>query len=1043
MNYGGLSEECLQRATYLEERDDPAEIATYDAQLDSLLEEFGDAYKSADWIKRARQGARARSSLFAEEQATSWASFLNTLIHAQGALPDRELLQSIIPKLDEISDSIVFGPAFRNAALFLVASIYNKVPTKASQVPQWSLLADLVLAYLWRLKEHSQYVLYTHYATSGMTYSAWCESFQTSREEPNPWVSISSEYPLLIRILHNTNRQFIDSTLELFVRLARDRSVIETRFGIAASDKLIGCDPALSDPHQDGRSVMRLSFDSGSTVIYKPKDLLIEYHFNNFLTGHADITGFDPLSVINMADYGWVEDALRTESPYAYIPSSVGRASAWLWLLNATDMHTENLSPGKRGVRGLDLETLFSAGAIVGDHHQENTWRDQSITSTLLFDAALAGSTTAIGYSGFNAAGFTRIPYSKIAFSVVDDQIVASHIPAGSKIPVSQSENNVKPEDAAIIAESFLKCALSLQHPARQLIETVPDESRLRIVFRPTNFYYQMLNRLRQPKFLRDGALASIELLKLHHSSRLFNGNAHTQAAQEIINDEIRQLKNGDVPFFWRLAGERILGLSNSRIENFFTKTAKQSAEDKLNSITHADVMEQYALLSVALGRPSIAMSPKVALSNAHVGVQRNTLVSEDELVPLLEAISLDLIGSAFCPKDSVARWVCIPGGVDSDGLRAEAGDMSLFSGSLGIFLTLQVLDQTLAGSTVEGRLTSFLDQQSVLVRSHFSGRAQANNSQNRPLGFSGTGGDLFAYAHLFSMAPSRWDFLEFPIDRLLDSASKAINSDKWLDVIAGSAGLVFGCEQVIQAGPEKMNTKAHSVMRHAAMHLVQNAKCFDSTMAWTIPSERLPLLGYAHGWAGIISALQVALSRCRDPFGKAELEHCISKAAGYATTQLTKKTTWLDYRGGKDQYEDFDEVNRSWCNGTSGILRGLLSVKSYWTKETEEAARSASMSLGVDMLRPWRFCCGYSGEVDAALDCLDLSTTQRTQMIQGMANSLKAIISRYDDDQIWECVELAFPSLYQGKSGIAYTAARLLQRKLVSLSGAPLCQKL
>jgi len=1043
MNRYTLPKESIHRGTYLEERDCPTDIATYDAHLDLLLKEFGKAHRNAEWIKRTRQGATARSSFVDAGGAVPWAGFLDDLIHVPDTISGRPELLSLIPKVTECSDSIVFAPAFRNAALLLVVSLYDKASATGSQSVQWSLLSDLVLAHFWRLKEHSQYVLYTHYVTSGMTYSTWCESFHVTSDAKNPWVAICNEYPLLLRMLHNASRQFVDCCNDLFIRLAHDRLLIESKFGIKASDSLTECDPTLSDPHKDGRTVMRLKFASGSTLIYKPKNLIIEQYFNNFVRHHADATGFDSLSVLNMGEYGWVEDAATNESSYADIPSHVGRATAWLWLLNATDMHEENLCPGAAGVRGLDLETLLSVRTLADDYNIDDNWRDQSITSTLLFDSALAGSSSEIGYSGFNAAGFTRTPYSKVVFSVAEDKVIVNHVPTGTQIPLSQSENRSNWKNTKTITDSFLQNSPKLKQLVNEFIRNLPVETPLRTVFRPTNFYFQMFHRLRQPRFLRDGAFASIELLKLHHSSLHFTNPAHTQAAEKVINDEIRQLMNGDIPFFSRTAGDTILGLSNDTVDSFFADTGKGYVETKLNAITESDFKEQHALLSVALGRPSIALYRKPAFWETYSVETSSSASPAEKLVQLLEMVSLDLIESAFCHEDAIARWVCIPGGVDADQLRAEAGDVSMFSGSLGIVLALQALEQTLRGTTAWGQINSFLDQQSLQMKSYLLRISKNTAFKHGSLGFSGLGGDLFAYALLISMAPNRWGFLELYIDRLLDDAVETIGNDTWLDVIAGSAGLVLGCDRVIQTKIATLSAKAVLVMNLAALHLVRNAKSFDDTLAWTIPTERLPLLSYAHGWAGIICALQTAVGRCSDRGVKAELQSCVAQAAGFPAIHLNGKYTWLDYRGSKDKDKDFDVVNRSWCNGTAGILRGLLSVKSYWTKELENAAHTASVSLAANEQGALRFCCGYSGEVDVTLDCLSLSSARRTDLLEGMTRSLSLILNNHKDNEIWECVELAFPSLYQGKAGIAYTAARLINNKIPSLSGAALPQKL
>lgn len=1013
----------------------------YEKELDLLLKRFSRNARIHQRIEDLRWGRSFKTPSDKEEESHDWVQFVQTLSTILTATERQAQQPVILPKIRELCDSVVFGSAFEKAACNIVVPLicqYSAVSN--TQIDELSdLLSDLVLSYIWRVKDHAQYVLYVRCKSSGFSYSQWCKTFNDQSEQGNPWLEIGTEFPVLIRYVHNSSRQFTAAISEFLQHLEADRTLLETLLGISTSDTIVSCDPMLSDPHKDGKTVIRAKFVSGATVIYKPKELQVESNFNAFVQSNPQ-TGFSALIVLDRGDYGWVEDALPTESNYSAISREVGQATAWLWLLNATDMHVENLSPCSSGVRGLDLETLFSLKPFANLEQTQQSWRDQSVTSTLLYEAALSGSSTVIGYSGFNSENFTRTPYSRILFAVEDDRLVTVKISSGSEVSTDDG-NNTSQVNRGVIAETFLADAENLTSLAAEFVEELSDSAPLRTIFRATDFYYQMLHLLRQPKFLRDGTLTSLELLNLHHASHLFD-RAHADGdGTRVIDDEIRQLLNGDIPYFRRLAGSTELGLSAGEITEFFPVSGKGNAAHKIRSITPADICEQHSLLSVALGSPSLAFPAKAYL--AAMPADDQFAEPSSRLRWLLEQVGLDLIESAYRPPDAPARWLCIPGDIDASKIRADANDTSLFAGSWGINLTLQVIESVLSPGHSKTLIAQFLEEQSSRIEALTSENLATIEIERMPLGLTGIGGLIFACSTLQSLSPSRWGFCSEVVEHLLTTVESSIEQDKWLDVVAGSAGLILGCEQAVEVLSESIGKKAVGIAEKAAEHLVRQATKTERGLAWIIPSEKLPLLGYAHGWAGIVCALQRASLRTDSLSARQVIDDCISRSVEFPERSLTEDGTWLDYRGSREKNPVFDPVNRSWCNGLAGIARGLISVQSHWSPSLEQAALQAKTSLENHDGSPLRFCCGIAGVADFTIDCVANRGVQQQQMLlEAFESMLSEILKQHSDGDILECPELAFPSLYQGKAGIVYTAARLLNEDIPSLSGPTLPQK-
>ena len=101
-------------------------------------------------------------------------------------------------------------------------------------------------------------------------------------ERPERLWGMTHRYPELKNIIRKTIGQFLQSTSELLHRYESDSPLIAETFGIGQSRivKIVG---DLGDSHRRGRSVSCLEFDTGSRIIYKPKPLSVDLHFQGIL----------------------------------------------------------------------------------------------------------------------------------------------------------------------------------------------------------------------------------------------------------------------------------------------------------------------------------------------------------------------------------------------------------------------------------------------------------------------------------------------------------------------------------------------------------------------------------------------------------------------------------------------------------------------------------------------------------------------------------------------------------------------------------------
>lgn len=876
--------------------------------------------------------------------------------------------------------------------------------------------------------ETSKFVLHVKYKASGFRYSDWCQKFKSQQLKENPWFSIAEEFPVLIRWLSIIDSNCKAAINELIVRYTNDRNHINSFFQFPSNTKISSIQLGLSDPHRNGRSVIILQLSDGSQLVYKPKPLDIDASLSELLFSETLNTGVRPIKVLAKDGYGWVEHVTYIKNKISSIQKAtmIGRASAFFWLINATDFHSENVFTNKSGVFAIDLETVFLAPIKKSNSYSKDVWRNHSIYTTMLFDFSF-GEMRKQNISGFDSSENLTTLSPKVAFTIIDDDVVAQAIKPPNETPAYDDQSNEKRDYINHILKGFNDfCQLENKKKLENFVDSLSDNIETRIVFRDTCFYDRILDKMRQPQFLRDGALLYLDLFKLHIG--LANASEENEIFHHLIEDEIKQLLQGDIPYFYYNIGGYDLYTSSQKFSDFFIVTGKQHSIFKIKGVEASDINEQLALIQAALG----SYRPK--LQNANTDEHKNITQS-------LINLSHIIIYSSFNPLKSPARWISMFGDVAGQESRIFVGDKGFFSGSLGILLSLQAAENALTSQKLtDPTISHFLNEQSLLLNKHLSQNSLELRSKGKKmLGFSGLGGEILAYSTLMNLHSERWSFLKKSLLDSLFDIEDSILSDVWFDVIGGSAGFILGCNQYIGGNTDdEISQRIISIQNYCAKHLLKSAKYFDTGIAWIIPNEPLPLVGFAHGSAGIISALSCVLKTKKSDASLFEsINEALHEATLFLNQLLTKNGAWFDYRGG-----EATSLNRSWCNGMPGVLRGLLEVDDWWTKliRTEAVVLFEQIRNSIGSTDVHRFCCGEMGNIDFLLDVARLMNfSEKERLISFCLFQAEQILYLATQGNSTFVPERVFPGLFHGLSGILYTVSRFFLPKLPSLTGQKL----
>ncbi|HXO39753.1 MAG TPA: DUF4135 domain-containing protein, partial [Candidatus Acidoferrum sp.] len=131
-------------------------------------------------------------------------------------------------------------------------------------------------------------------------------------------LTLLSEYPVLARRLATCIENWVSYSAEFLERLAADWNEIVSLFNLGSEKKaaeggfLVEAASGAGDTHRRGRSVLIARFEGGLQLVYKPRSVAVDEHFQDFIRW-VNQKGANPqlrtLKVLKREEYGWVEFA--------------------------------------------------------------------------------------------------------------------------------------------------------------------------------------------------------------------------------------------------------------------------------------------------------------------------------------------------------------------------------------------------------------------------------------------------------------------------------------------------------------------------------------------------------------------------------------------------------------------------------------------------------------------------------------------------------------------------------------------------------------
>ena len=878
---------------------------------------------------------------------------------------------------------------------------------------------------------------------SGDTPADRFRSFVEGLRDPQRSGAILSEYPVLARQIYLTLMRWADVSQEFLIRLVQDWDDICRVFNGGENPgplaELMG---GAGDTHRGGRSVMVAEFDSGFRLVYKPRSLAIDAHFQVLLRT-VNEWGCTPslrtMAIMERGEYGWVEYV--RQSPCESVEELKrfyerhGVYLALLYGLNSTDFHLENIIAVGEHPMLIDLETLFNSLAdpfnvSVGSIAAQKAMAESVMQIGMLPMRVWSGEE----FEGIDISGLGGTPgqLSPDRFpEPTDAGTDAMHfVRRRFELPGDANRPSLAGEEASavdhvdsIVAGFEQMYRLLMAHKQELSADGAPGQfplqpfmdDELRILLRPTRTYSQLLFESFHPDLLRDALDRDLFL------DRLWVMAPGRPYLAEAVSAERDDLLVGDIPLFTSKPSTRDLYSAQGKVINgVLSDTGMAIVRRRLRGLSEHDLRRQAWLIRASLGTlaPGIDRIP----AQTHDLDEDGDPSLRERLLGGARGIADHLAATAIYGEEDAAwlgleptgeqYWTIMPLGID------------LYNGASGIALFLAYAGKILQ----EERYTELARRAARTVTQ----QAEFLRPVLPEIGaFEGWGGVLYALTHLGAL----WED-----QTLLDHAAQVVETMTGLveqndtyDFVRGSAGAISALLAYhARAGDSPIAADAADAAITAAIvcgdQLIASAQAMPRGVGW--PIRRFgptPLAGYAYGAAGISSALLDLFAVT----GKTVYRDVAQQAIVYERSLFSPEIgNWPDLRRSGDEDtagETLTQPVAAWCHGATGIglarLHALSHLDGAALHDEVQIALGATLQLGFGHTHS--LCHGDMGAIDVLLEASSVlgEPYWRSEAMRRAGQALRSI-----EQGGWECggppgVEL--PGLMLGLAGIGYGMLR------------------
>ncbi|MBE5320821.1 type 2 lantipeptide synthetase LanM family protein [Pedobacter sp. MR2016-19] len=866
----------------------------------------------------------------------------------------------------------------------------------------------------------------------------------------NRWATFFSEYTVLTRQLCEVAQNWITSMHLFMERYRCDRSGLEQLFNNGQSlGQISKISFGLSDRHNGGKTTAILTFDNAVKIVYKPKPLSTECVLEaivNWVNLEEELIGLNVASVIDKGDYGWQQfienNGCDTEEDVKRFYIRAGYLMAIVYVMEGYDFHYENLIADGAFPFLIDTETIF------------NPYKEMEMAETGVLNAAQMASEKVYysvlrtgmlpswnirkegakkdisGLGGEEGAGIEKM---QRWVDVGTDDIRLEPV----ERPVRKMGNQpfIKGEDPGSsenyideITKGFSDMYTYIMRNKESFGELIRQWEHVvvRFVRKPTRVYSDMIAKLTEPEFLRDGMDWSIgceSMARLYLAADLGN-----YGQWNLLRSEYESLIRSDIPYF-RLKADSLDiqdGENKTLVKNYFTMRCFERIIEKTKALNENDLALQERYIRYAFyARAAKSFHDDTRSAILNNGSKKRDIgdilaIAPDDCISVAKIIASELEQEALRSSDGSMAWIALEYLKEADIFQFKPISYNLYSGAAGIGFFFGALFK------VTGE-----EKYHLLAKAAMTPIMRiVDEEMNELVRYSGVGGGIglgsliYAFASLavfFQDAEFGKTATDYALKCMTRIDSEVLEADKKLDIIFGSAGLLLGLIKLFRV------TGDAEVMHKITMtadHLLKN--CRDTAQGeGLVPTYGNKVItGMSHGASGVAIALMKAFDLTKDERYRAtamahidfEEKMYDANAANYPTYQSTPTE---------------NKFITAWCHGAPGI--GLTRLIAYQITHDEslkpQIEKNMQFTTAFSLEHLDHICCGNFGRLDIELEYARFIKDEAS--IGRIKREAAYIVNRFYENDGFRLfidapIKVFSPGLFVGATGIAYSLLRI-----------------
>ena len=854
-------------------------------------------------------------------------------------------------------------------------------------------------------------------------------------------------YPVLARIVSTLILNWIDSNRLMFHRVYKDVAELK-RLGQrgGALDipndaiRVFDVSSCLADSHNKGKSVYILTLSENLKVVYKPRPVGLEFAWNEFLSlinENAKDFELGTYLVIDKGSYGWCEyieySELESVSSASAFYEKLGKLLFIVYMLKGTDIHQDNIVASKLGPILVDLETLFHVETSF-----EKTLSSPYLSSSLsvfwesVLRTGILPRWESVNGSRGNARDVSGVGVVRMSVPVKGEEnegqlSISRDFELARNMPAFQGEKIDPARYTACLKSGFLKASDILKknfnsssissHILKLFRATEP-----RIIIRPTKTYTELFDSFTGLENLRDGLLFSMSAFRL---SKIYGSRLSKKEYVEILQEEIRSICQGDIPFFLSSFEKRcVFNSTHSFSVKILERSPWESCVLGRGLMSSSNINTQLMHIDGAMTASS-ALKCK-ANYNKILKPTRSNLGSR--LWIGVDLILDSLLANSSEHKDRLI-WMGVNHEPTLDRYQYQPLDLSLYNGLSGVgmfFAAHHALTKSEESLGISNKISTTIQQEVV----SFLDQAQSSTFATALGGATGFGSLLYYLTTTYRLVGRR---------RELDELAKEIGKVKFdlaesgneLDVISGVSGTIVSLIPLYQLTKDR---SLLNILIEAANHLIGSMSTDSEGRAFWPSFEDYPLTGMSHGSSGIILALSLAFKITRS---RKYLDAVLAGVAFEEQFYCNAQNNWGDGSGS----QELVQLPVQWCHGAGGIV--LARIKLFeniglgCTNQRLTKALNIISTHGIS--RVDHLCCGNLGRAEVLLEASRIlkQPNLHHEAKRITSNVLERAIENNGFSLFANLPNDVFnPGFFTGLSGIGYHLLRTISDDLPCVLG-------